>query len=225
MDGDGDSHKKKRCVLVVDDHPLFRHGVADLIKSVPDLELSGEAESVSRALEAIGKKHPDLVIADISLRGANGIDLIKAVRAKHPKLPVLVLSMHDEGLYAARALRAGARGYVMKQEPLDRVLDAIHTVLAGELYVSPAMSRRMIEDFVQGQAGGAQITDKLTDRELEVLQFIGEGCSVPEIAQALSLSVKTVESHRAHIKEKLRFKTAREVARFAMQWVHEQQSS
>lgn len=216
---------KKYRVLIVDDHPLFRHGVADLVESEADLEVCGEAESAPLALEAIRKHRPDLVIADISLRGTNGIDLIKSIKAEHRTLPVLVLSMHDESLFAARALRAGARGYVMKQEALDRVLGAIRVVLEGEVYVSPAMSMRMIEEYVQGENGGRRLTDRLTDRELEVLQLIGEGHGVREIARDLHLSVKTVETHRARVKEKLHFKSAREVARFAVQWVHEQQSA
>lgn len=215
---------KKFRVLIVDDHPLFRHGVADLIESEPGLDICGEADSAPLALEAIRTLKPDLVIADISLRGANGIDLVKSIKSEHPRLPVLVLSMHDENLFAARALRAGARGYVMKQEALERVLGAIHTVLAGELYVSPTMSMRMIKEYVHGQTNGAPVTDKLTDRELEILQLIGEGRGVRNIAHELHLSVKTVETHRARIKEKLHFTSAREVARFAVQWVHDQQS-
>ena len=211
--------QRKYRVFIVDDHPLFRHGIADLIQSEPDLEICGEAESAPHALEAIRNQTPDLVIADISLRGTNGIDLVKSIKTEHPKLPVLVLSMHDESLFAARALRAGARGYVMKQEALDRVLNAIRAVLGGELFVSPAMSMRMIEEFVEGHTNASSVVSNLTDRELEIFQLIGKGQSLPQIAQSLHLSVKTVETHRAHIKEKLHFTSARELAHFAVQWV------
>jgi DNA-binding NarL/FixJ family response regulator len=215
---------RKNRILIVDDHPLFRHGIADLINAEPDLEICGEADSAPAALEGIRRFSPDLVTIDISLRGANGIELLKSIKAEHARLPLLVLSMHDESLYALRALRAGARGYIMKQEALDRVMSAIRQVLRGDLYVSPSMSGRMIEEFVQGTSGaaGASIADKLTDRELEILQLIGQGHGVQQIARELNLSAKTVETHRAHIKEKLNFQTARELARFAVQWVDQQ---
>jgi len=213
---------RKNRILIVDDHPLFRHGIADLINAEPDLEVCGEADNAPAALEVIRTHAPDLVTIDISLRGANGIELLKSIKAEHTRLPVLVLSMHDESLYALRSLRAGARGYIMKQEALDRVMSAIRQVLRGDLYVSPSMSGRMIEEFVQGSTGGSSIADKLTDRELEIMQLIGQGHGVQQIAQELNLSAKTVETHRAHIKEKLNFQTARELARFAVQWVDQQ---
>jgi DNA-binding NarL/FixJ family response regulator len=216
------SDPRKNRILIVDDHPLFRHGIADLINAEPDLMVCAEADNAPNALDGIRKQAPDLVTIDISLRGANGIELLKSIKAEHPKLPVLVLSMHDESLYALRALRAGARGYIMKQEALDRVMNAIRQVLLGELYVSPSMSGRMIEEFVQGSSSGSSIADKLTDRELEILQLIGQGHGVQQIANGLNLSAKTVETHRAHIKEKLNFQTARELARFAVQWVDQQ---
>jgi DNA-binding NarL/FixJ family response regulator len=185
---------RKHRILIVDDHPLFRHGIADLINAEPDLEICGEADNAPSALEGIRRFSPDLVTVDISLRGANGIELLKSIKAEHAKLPLLVLSMHDESLYALRALRAGARGYIMKQEALDRVMSAIRQVLRGDLYVSPSMSGRMIEEFVQGSSGaaGASIADKLTDRELEILQLIGQGHGVQQIAKELNLSAKTV---------------------------------
>lgn len=212
----------KSRVLIVDDHPLFRHGLSDLINAEEDLETCGEAGSAPLALEAIRRLQPELVIVDISLKGSNGIELVKSIKAEHPKLPTLVVSMHDESLYATRALRAGARGYVMKQEALDLVMAAVRQVLSGEIYVSPTMSGRMIHEFVEGGGGGGSLIDRLSDREMEVLQFIGEGRSVREIAQQLNLSTKTVESHRARIKEKCSFKSAREVAHFAAQWVEQQ---
>lgn len=220
---DGSSIRKNR-ILIVDDHPLFRHGIGDLINAEPDLEVCGEADSAPAALEAIRQLVPDLVTVDISLRGANGIELLKSIKAEHSRLPLLVLSMHDEQLYALRALRAGARGYIMKQEALEQVRNAIRQVLRGDLYVSPSMSGRMIEEFVQGGStgSGGSVADKLTDRELEILHLIGQGHGVQQIAKDLNLSAKTVETHRAHIKEKLNFQTARELARFAVQWVDQQ---
>jgi DNA-binding NarL/FixJ family response regulator len=215
---------RKNRILIVDDHPLFRHGIGDLINAEADMEVCGEADNAPTALERIRQMKPDLVTVDISLRGANGIELLKSIKAENSGLPLLVLSMHDESLYALRALRAGARGYIMKQEALDRVMCAIRQVLRGDLYVSPAMSGRMIEEFVQGGTGGSgsAIADKLTDRELEILQLIGQGHGVRQIAQELNLSAKTVETHRAHVKEKLNFQSARELARFAVQWVDQQ---
>jgi len=166
---------------------------------------------------------PDLVIVDLGLPGANGIELIKNIRAEFQKLPVLILSMHDESLYALRALRAGAQGYVMKQEALENVISAIREVLAGRPYLSQEMSAKLITNFVSG-TNQANPTDKLSDRELEILELIGKGHDVREIAQALHISAKTVETHRAHIKEKLNLKNARQVTRFAVQWVEGQSS-
>ncbi|MDQ6622704.1 MAG: response regulator transcription factor, partial [Verrucomicrobiota bacterium] len=173
--------------------------------------------------EMMRKIPVDLAIVDIGLHGsANGIELTKSIKAEHPLLPVLVLSMHDESLYASRALRAGASGYLMKREALDSVIAAVRTVLSGELYVSQAMSKRLIAEHVGAGGQARSPLEKLTDRELEVLQLIGEGNDVREIAEKLHLSAKTVEAHRAHIKEKLDFRNAREVARFAVQWVDAQ---
>jgi DNA-binding NarL/FixJ family response regulator len=213
----------KRGIIVVDDHPLFRKGVVQMLSSEPDLEVRAEAESSPAALDLMRRTTLDLAIVDIGLHGsANGIELTKSIKAEHPLLPVLVLSMHDESLYADRALRAGASGYLMKREALDSVISAVRTVLKGEIYVSADMARRMIADHVS--AGGQPRSDieKLTDRELEVLQLIGEGKEVRDIAAQLHLSAKTVEAHRAHIKEKLNMSNAREVARFAVQWVDRQ---
>jgi DNA-binding NarL/FixJ family response regulator len=215
--------ERRRGIIVVDDHPLFRRGVVQMLSQEPDLEVRAEAESSPKALALIRSTPVDLAIVDIGLHGStNGIELTKSIKSEHPKLPVLVLSMHDESLYANRALRAGASGYLMKREALDSVISAVRAVLNGDIYVSPTMSKRMIAEHV-GAGGHAQSpVEKLTDRELEVLQLIGEGNEVRGIAQKLHLSAKTVEAHRAHIKEKLNFSNAREVARFAVQWVDAQ---
>ena len=206
-------------ILVVDDHPLFRKGLEQLINDAGDgLAVSAQAGNAADAMDVLRKTKPDLVIVDVSLPGANGIELIKNIRAEFPKLPVLTLSMHDESLYALRAIRAGAQGYVMKEEASENVITAITEILAGRPYLSREMSAKLIINFA---GGNAQLnpTDKLSDRELEILELIGKGRDVREIARALHISAKTVETHRAHIKEKLHLKNARQVARYAVQWV------
>jgi len=215
------SAKAKR-IVIVDDHPLFRKGLEQLINSSDDaFAICGEAGDAAEGISVIRRLKPDLVIVDLSLPGANGIELIKNIRAEFQKLPVLILSMHDESLYALRALRAGAQGYVMKQEALENVINAIREVLAGRPYLSHDMSAKLITNFASGSDQGNP-TDKLSDRELEILELIGKGRDVHEIAQALHISGKTVETHRAHIKEKLNLKNARQVTRFAVQWLEGQ---
>lgn len=207
-------------IVIVDDHPLFRKGLEQLINSNDDFAVCGEAGTAAEAMSEIRKLNPDLVIVDISLPGANGIELIKNVRAEFPNLCVLVLSMHDESLYALRALRAGAQGYVMKQEALGKVVNAIREVFAGRPYLSPAMSAKLITNFVEAPGEGqTRDTDRLSDRELEILELLGKGSEVRDIAKTLHISPKTVETHRAHIKEKLKLTNARQVTRFAVQWV------
>ncbi|MBV9009541.1 MAG: response regulator transcription factor [Verrucomicrobia bacterium] len=216
---------KRSAVLVVDDHPLFRRGVVQLLQDEPDLEVRAEVSTSSEALGAIRKHKFDLAVVDIGLEGStNGIELTKYIKAEKPKLPVLVLSMHDETLFAERALRAGARGYVMKREALDNFISAVRSVLRGEIFISPNMSKRMVLAHLHG-GGGETLSpiERLSDRELEVLQLLGEGREVRDIAQRLHLSAKTVEAHRAHIKEKLQLQNARQVARFANEWVRSQQ--
>jgi DNA-binding NarL/FixJ family response regulator len=223
MKRDGTTTIQRRGIIVIDDHPLFRKGVVQMLTAEPDLEVRAEAESSPVALEMMRKTPVDLAIVDIGLHGStNGIELTKSIKAEHPMLPVLVLSMHDETLYADRALRAGASGYLMKREALDSVIAAVRAVLDGDIYVSPAMSKRMIAEHIGAGGRARSPLEKLTDRELEVLQLIGEGSDVREIADKLHLSAKTVEAHRAHIKEKLDMKNAREVARFATTWVEQQ---
>src|SRR5256885_1240812 len=214
--------EKTRRIVIVDDHPLFRKGLEQLIHSSGDaFHICGEAGDAGEGISAIRQLKPDLAIVDLSLPGANGIELVKNIRAEFPKLPVLILSMHDESLYALRALRAGAQGYVMKQEALENVIVAIREVLAGRPYLSSEMSAKLITNFANG-SNQASPTDKLSDRELEILELIGKGRDVREIAKALHISAKTVETHRAHIKEKLNLKNARQVTRFAVQWLEGQ---
>jgi len=210
-------------VFVVDDHPIVRQGLAQLINREPDLMVCGEAEDARTAIQAMDPLKPDIVVVDVSLNGPDGIDLLKTIRSQDPRLPVLVLSMHDESLYAERALRAGANGYIMKQEATERVLTAIRQILAGEVYVSDRMAQKMVQQFVKGSGVTRRsVIDELTDRELEVFRLIGQGHGTRQIADELHLSVKTVESYYAHIKEKLSLKNGRELVQRAGQWVGEQ---
>jgi DNA-binding NarL/FixJ family response regulator len=207
-------------IFIVDDHPIVRQGLALLINREPDLTVCGDAEEASSALRLIEELKPDLIVVDISLNGPDGLDLLKTIRAREPNLPILILSMLDESLYAERSLRAGANGYIMKQEATDRVLVAIRRILGGEIYVSDRMADRMLHRFVGGTQQVEQrspISD-LSDRELEVFRLIGEGHGTRQIAQELHISVKTVESYQAHIKDKLSLKNARELMQRAIQW-------
>jgi len=213
----------KRGILLVDDHPLFRKGMIQLLGQEPDIEVCAEANSSHAALDAIRRQKFDLAIVDVGLGGGtDGIELTKIIKAEQPELPILVVSMHDEALYAERALRAGARGYVMKREALDSILNAVQSVLSGEIYVSSSMTKRMLFNHLQGGGEARSAVDRLTDRELEIFQLIGEGRDMHEIARQLHLSKKTVEAHRANIKEKLNLPSAREVVRQAAQWVSTQ---
>ncbi len=215
----GSSPKKR--VLIVDDHPIVRHGLQQMLTQEDDLMVCGEAGSANEALEKIGELGPDVVIVDISLETSNGIELTKSIRSTNQELPVLVLSMHDETLYAERALRAGANGYVMKQEAAETVVKAVRTVLHGELYVSETIASRMLRDFLNGKRGrgGRYGIDNLSDRELEIFELVGRGKAAREIAEMLHLSVKTVETHRGHIRHKLKLRNASELMRHAVNWV------
>jgi DNA-binding NarL/FixJ family response regulator len=206
-------------IIVVDDHPLFRHGLVQLLNSDDGFSVCGEASSSPEAMTLIRKLEPDMVIADLGLKGPGGLELTKSVRVEFPKMPVLILSMHDEPTYAVRSLRAGANGYVTKQDALGSVLIAVREVIDGRVYLSPSMASEVISNVVlTKRESGADPTDDLTDRELEILERIGKGEEVRGIAKALNLSPKTVETHRAHIKEKLKLANARQVARYAVQW-------
>jgi DNA-binding NarL/FixJ family response regulator len=209
----------RRAVFLVDDHPIVRQGLALLINREQDLAVCGDAGDAPSALRRIAELRPDLAVVDISLNGPDGLDLLKNIRASMPGLPVLMLSMLDESLYAERALRAGASGYIMKQEATERLLVAIRRILEGEIYLSDRMANRMLHRFANGRRTGKRspVTD-LTDRELEVFRLIGEGHGTRQIAEALIVSVKTVETYQAHIKEKLSLKNARELVQHAIQW-------
>jgi len=207
-------------VLIVDDHPLLRKGVSQLIDQEMDLMVVGEAEDAHKAITAIENTKPDVALIDISLNGASGIELLKNIRARFPKLKMLVLSMHDESVYAHRALRAGASGYIMKQEGTEKVLVALRKVLQDEVYLSDRMGNRVLHTLVSGRAPlTSSPVEELSDRELEVFNLIGQGHGTRPIAEKLRLSVKTIESHRAHIKEKLNLQNATELVHHAIQWV------
>ena len=213
------SKKKESKILIVDDHPIVRRGLAELINREENLMVCGQAEDAYDAMEAIKTLKPDLVIVDISLKEKSGIEVIKDIKSRYPTLTVLILSMHDESLYAERALRAGAKGYIMKQEATEKVITAIRKVLSGQVYVSNRMAARMVGKFVGGGPDvGASEIDRLSDRELEVFCLIGQGHGTREIAEKLHLSVKTIETYRAHIKEKLNLTSAAELLRYAIRW-------
>ena len=215
--------QKPKRIFIVDDHPMMRQGLVQLIGAETDLAICGEAENAERALDAINSLKPDLVLADISLPGKNGLELIKDFQALQPGLPVLVISMHDESLYAGRVLRAGGRGYIMKQEGGKKLMQAIRQVLEGKIYVSEKMSADILETFSGHRAGtDSSPVEKLTDREFEVFQLIAQGKGTRDIAQKLHLSVKTVEVHRANIKAKLKLKSASELIRYAVRWSESQ---
>jgi DNA-binding NarL/FixJ family response regulator len=216
----------KKRILVVDDHPIVRQGLALLLNREPDLVVCGEAEEAAGAMHVLASSRPDVLIVDISLSGPDGLDLLKNIRASHPALPVLILSMHDESVYAERALRAGANGYIMKQEATDKVLDALRRILAGEIYVSDHIANKLLKHYITGSGTlrNSSISD-LSDRELEVFRLIGEGHGTRQIAEELHLSVKTVESYQAHIKEKLALRSARELMQRAIQWSMNEKAS
>jgi len=207
-----------RRLVIVDDHPIVRRGIQSLIAQETDLEICGEAAGAAEALGVIRTTHPDVVVIDISLNGTDGIELTKSVRAEFAKLPILIMSMHDESIYAERVLRCGANGYVMKQEIADHIVNALRTILKGEIYVSDPVRQNLLGRI----SGKAEVStgsplDCLSDRELEVFRLIGQGHGTRQIAENLHLSVKTIETYRAHIKEKLNIDNATELVRRAVQ--------
>jgi DNA-binding NarL/FixJ family response regulator len=211
--------KRKQRVFVVDDHPIVRQGLALLINQEPDLTVCGEAEEAESILASIVQLEPDIIVLDISLPGSDGIDALKAIRSNHADLPVLILSMHDESIYAERALRAGANGYIMKQEATDTVLVALRRILAGEVYISDRATSKMLQRIVARPATRQRTSvASLSDRELEVFRLIGSGLGTREIAEKLQLSAKTVESYQAHIKKRLSLPTARALVQRAIEW-------
>lgn len=219
----GKSKSSVKRVLIVDDHPMMRQGLAQLINNEPDLKVAAEADNGGQCLDIVVGEKLDLALIDISLPDKNGLELIKDIGSLRGDLPILIVSMHDEALYAERVLRAGARGYIMKQEGGQKLLQAIRQVLSGQIYVSEKMSARILEIFSgRRQDGEASPVARLSDREFEVFQLIGQGKGTKEIAEHLKLSVKTVEVHRAKIKEKLNLVTATDLVRYAVRWAEAQ---
>lgn len=213
----------RKRIFIIDDHPMMRDGMGKLIDGEPGLIFCGGAGNAEQALGALSAARPDLVITDLTLPGRSGLDLIKDIKAFDPELPVLVFSMHDENFYAERALRAGARGYLMKEAGSERMLDAIRQVLAGEISVSPRMASRILTIFSGSRPRGSSAPiEKLTDREFDVYQLIGRGKTTKEIADQLHLSHKTVAVHRANIKEKIGVGSATELTHHAVRWVETQ---
>jgi DNA-binding NarL/FixJ family response regulator len=211
--------RRPRRVLIVDDHPIVRQGLRRLIDQEEDLDVCAEAETVREARAAIREHRPDAIIVDISLKQGDGLELVRDVRAQYPTLPILVLSMHDETIYAERMLSAGASGYIMKQAASEQFLVAVRRVLDGGIYVSETVSNTMIQRFTSGNPPvAANPIDRLSNREIQILHLIGKGLSTRETAEALDLSIKTVESHRQRIKKKLTLTTGTQLVQYAVNW-------
>lgn len=207
-------------ILLVDDHAVVRFGITQLINRQSDLVVCGEEEDASRAMSAISNLKPDLVIADISLKDSSGLELMRNIKAQYPRIPILVVSVHDESIYAEIAFRAGALGYLMKEEALEKILTAIRRVLSGAIYVSDNLAAKMLQQQVRGQTDIHESPVKgLSDRELEVFQLIGAWKKTREIADELHLSIKTIEYYREQIKRKLNLKNAAELTQYATSWV------
>jgi DNA-binding NarL/FixJ family response regulator len=217
------SEKDKKRVFIVDDHPILCKGLTQLINTQANLMVEGQAEEAHEAFERLAKTKVDIAIVDLSLKDGNGLELVKALKTRLPKLPVLVLSAHDEALYAERALRAGARGYIMKQEATEKLLGAIRQIINGEIYVSDDLKLRMLEKVAVGRAETASPMECLSDRELEVFQLIGRGFKTREIAEKLCVSFKTVDAYRTRIKEKLNLDNSAHLVHHAIQWLQESQ--
>ncbi len=212
-------NKPKIKIFLVDDHPLVREWLTNLIHQQPDLVVCGEAEDAPDALSEISATKPDVAIVDISLKHGSGLELIKNLKVQQPGLAVIVLSMHDERLYAERALRAGARGYIMKRETAKKVITAVRQVLAGKIYMSESLAAVFAEKFVDGKLpAGGSLVEQLSDRELETFQLLGKGYETRQVAAMMNVSMKTVQAHCAHIKEKLRLTNAAELLREAVRW-------
>ena len=211
--------KRRKRIVVVDDHPLVREGLVSLIRATPDLTVTGQAGGADEVWRLLEKEKADLLLLDLSLPGINGIELLRDVYARYPRLRILVLSMHEESVYAERVLRAGACGYIMKHEPGSRIVEAARCVLRGELYVSPAVTAQLVKKFVDCKPPeGCDDIGQLSDRELQIFTCLGDGLTSQEIATRFGLSVKTVHTHREHIKRKLGIRNAANLVHYATQW-------
>jgi DNA-binding NarL/FixJ family response regulator len=213
----------RKKVLLVDDHPMMRAGLAQLINKQPDLMVCGEADDPAQAMRELERSKPEVVLTDITMPGRSGLEFIKDLRASYAELPILVVSMHDEMLYAERVLRAGARGYIMKEAGGEKLLAAIRQVLSGQIYIGPSVAAKIVDNFsAQKPRGSTSPIEKLSDREFEVFQLVGQGKSTRDIADSLGLSPKTVDVHRGNIKEKLELKDVTALVRYAVRWVETQ---
>lgn len=217
MNNSNHSHQQAARILIVEDHPVVRRGLVELINAEADLHVCGEAEDAPAAIQMLGQTRPDLVIIDISLKRGNGIDLVKQIKARDGQIRLLVTSVHDESLYAERALRAGAMGYVNKSEPIPTILNAIRQVLRGRIFLSMPMVNRMLQSPAPEPSEESPIAS-LSDRELQVFELIARGLTTREIAGKLLLSIKTIETHRDHIRMKLKLKNSTELIHHAVQW-------
>ena len=212
-------NERKTQILLVDDHPVVRDGLTTIINYQRDLNVCGGADDAHQALKAISKLKPDVVVVDISLKNSDGIELTKSIKVKYPKLPVLVLSVHDESIYAERALRAGARAYLMKEVVSENIVKAIRAVLKSEIYVSDIISKKFLHKIAGDKSDTAKTSiEKLSDREFEIFRLIGEGYKASQIAKNLHLSIKTVETYRGRLKEKLDLDNAAELLQYAIKW-------
>lgn len=220
--GEMSTLRKAKEILVVDDHPIVRQGIRSLLAEEPDLAITAEAESAPVALQTLRETKVDAAIIDITLKGTDGLELTKSIRSEFPALPILIMSMHHESLYAERALRSGANGYIMKQEVADNVVTALRSVLSGRVYVSENIRETMLGRLASQTMDSEQSPiDRLSDRELEVFRMIGQGMGTREVATQLNLSIKTIETYRAHLKEKLNIRNAIELVRQAVQLVEQ----
>jgi DNA-binding NarL/FixJ family response regulator len=206
-------------LMIVDDHPLVRSGIRSLIQLEGDLEVCAEAEDHATALDRIAAEQPDLVLVDISLKNSNGLNLLKDIAADHPGVMTLAVSMHDEYTYAFRCLKAGAKGYIMKQEGTEKIIEAIRCVLGGKTYLSPAMTQSAVEQLGKGNGAGSSPVEVLSNRELELFQLTGQGKEIAEIAEIMNISPRTVEVHRSHIKKKLGLRTSTDIFQAAYEWL------
>ncbi len=209
-------------LLIVDDHPLVRSGIISIIQMEKDLDVCGEAEDQTTALALVAQHKPDLVLVDLSLKNSNGLNLLKDISQNHPEVLTLAVSMHDEYTYAVRCLKAGAKGYIMKQEGTEKILEAIRCVLSGQTYLSPTMTQATVEQLGAGKApSGSNPVDALSNRELELFQLTGQGKEISEIAQIMNISPRTVEVHRSHIKKKLGLRTSTDIFQMAYDWLRQ----
>jgi DNA-binding NarL/FixJ family response regulator len=217
------TNKKKTQVLIVDDHPVVRDGLTTIINHERDMNVCGQADDAAGALKATAELKPDVVVADISLKSSDGIELTKSIKIRYPRLPVIIFSVHDESIYAERALRAGAHGYMMKETVSENIVKAIRTVLNGEIFVSDKISKKFLHKIAGDKAGTAKTPiENLSDREFEIFRLIGEGYKASQIAKQLHLSAKTIETYRSRIKEKLNLSNAAELLRYSIKWTKSQ---